>query len=324
MPPVALATLRSHIAAGAVGTLYLLVGEDEAEKSAVAADFMSLVERGLEAFNVDRLYGGETKVDALIAAARTLPMMAPRRLVIVLEAEKLLFPKRETKASEEDQERLEAFVQDPPGHATIVFVCGAVDLRRRVAKMLVKDAGVVNCGTIETPEEAERWIAARAQREQIPLGPGAARALAARAGTDIVRLRAGLERLALFAMGRPSITVEDVREAVAAGPQDQTEFGIANAIGRNDVRGALRELTLALDEGAAPYFLLGQIRFAAEKLPPSRVPAGVDAVFRTDLALKTSAGDPRVLLERLVVELCPAPSGTRGPARPASRGGRLS
>ena len=27
-------------------------------------------------------------------------------------------------------------------------------------------------------------------------------------------------------------------------------------------------------------------------------------LFRTDLALKSSAGDPRVLLERLVVELC--------------------
>jgi hypothetical protein len=30
----------------------------------------------------------------------------------------------------------------------------------------------------------------------------------------------------------------------------------------------------------------------------------MDAVFRTDLALKSSGGDPRVLLERLVVELC--------------------
>jgi len=51
--------------------------------------------------------------------------------------------------------------------------------------------------------------------------------------------------------------------------------------------------------------ILGQIRwFVATKLQPGRVPAAVDAVFRTDLALKSSGGDPRVLLERLVVELC--------------------
>jgi len=37
---------------------------------------------------------------------------------------------------------------------------------------------------------------------------------------------------------------------------------------------------------------------------PNRVAGAVDALFRTDLDLKTSGGDPRVLLERLVVELC--------------------
>ena len=31
---------------------------------------------------------------------------------------------------------------------------------------------------------------------------------------------------------------------------------------------------------------------------------GIEAVFRTDLDLKRSAAEPRVLLERLVVELC--------------------
>jgi DNA polymerase III delta subunit len=30
----------------------------------------------------------------------------------------------------------------------------------------------------------------------------------------------------------------------------------------------------------------------------------VEAVFRTDVDLKRSAGEPRILLERLVVELC--------------------
>jgi len=37
--------------------------------------------------------------------------------------------------------------------------------------------------------------------------------------------------------------------------------------------------------------------------------AAIDALLRTDLDLKRSAGDPRVLMERLVVELC---AGRRG------------
>jgi hypothetical protein len=31
----------------------------------------------------------------------------------------------------------------------------------------------------------------------------------------------------------------------------------------------------------------------------------MDALFRTDIALKSSGGDARILLERLVVEMCP-------------------
>ncbi len=51
--------------------------------------------------------------------------------------------------------------------------------------------------------------------------------------------------------------------------------------------------------------VLGQIRAAAIRLrPDSRVKNSLDAVFRTDLAIKSSAGAPRFLLERLVVELC--------------------
>ncbi len=83
-----------------------------------------MVDEGLRAFNVDRLYGGETKVDELLDSANTLPMMAPRRVVIVLEAEKLLIPKRESEAAQQAIERLEAFLKAPSPYATVVFVCG--------------------------------------------------------------------------------------------------------------------------------------------------------------------------------------------------------
>jgi DNA polymerase III delta subunit len=67
----------------------------------------------------------------------------------------------------------------------------------------------------------------------------------------------------------------------------------------------LRELALALADGKAPEMILGQLRWLVEtQLDSSRIPTAVEALYRTDLDLKTSAGDPRVLLERLVVELC--------------------
>jgi hypothetical protein len=75
----------------------------------------------------------------------------------------------------------------------------------------------------------------------------------------------------------------------------------------------MRELGLALDGGAMPVMVMGQLRTAAERLPGPRIARGIDAVFRTDQALKSSGGDPRILLERLVVELCGEPGRAAGP-----------
>lgn len=297
------AALRKQIASGDTGPLYVLVGDDDAEKSSVAAEFAETVDEGLRAFNVDRFYGGDVKVDELLDAANTLPMMVPRRVVVVLEAEKLLIPKRESEAAQEALERLEEFVKAPSPSATVVFVCGAMDMRRRIVKLLLKEAQVVNTGSIEDSASAELWVKTRAARDKVNLDAGAVRALIARAGLDIVRLRSGVERLALYAIGQPTITADDVRQVVPAGPQAQEDFGIANAIRDGDVAGALRQLALSLDAGAVPFMVLGQLRWVAEKLPPQRLRVGVEAVFRTDLALKSSGGDPRILLERLVVEL---------------------
>jgi DNA polymerase III delta subunit len=65
--------------------------------------------------------------------------------------------------------------------------------------------------------------------------------------------------------------------------------------------------------------VLGQLRVAAERLPKARVRAAVDALFRTDLALKSSGGDPRILLERLVVELCATSPRYSAPPVPFAR-----
>ena len=314
------AVLKKQIAAGETGPLYVLLGDDDSEKSAVASEFTEMVDEGLRAFSVDRLFGAETRAEDLIDAAATLPMMAPRRIVIVLDAERLLIPKREGKAADAEQERLEAFVKNPPAHATIVFVCGPLDQRRRLVKLLLKEAQVVDCGTITDSADAERWVKARAERGKIPLDASAVRTLVERAGIDIVRLRTGFERVSLYAMGQSKITAEDIRQVVPA-TAEATNFGIANAIEQNDAAAALRELALALDGGAQPFFLMGQLRWVAEKMPRARLKDAIDAVFRTDEAIKSSGGDPRILLERLVVELCgPAKAGRYASASPrASR-----
>jgi DNA polymerase III delta subunit len=122
---------------------------------------------------------------------------------------------------------------------------------------------------------------------------------------DIGRLRGDLDRLLLFSTGKPTITLADAREVVSAETA-QDDWAVTNAIQQGNAAEALRQLALALDGGAVPYMILGQIAwFVRDRFADARrLPAAIDALLRTDVDLKSSAGDPRVLLERLVVELC--------------------
>ena len=304
MPPFSPADIRKQIAGGKVGPLYLILGGDETAKAGLAAEFLDLVESELRAFNVDRLYGGETTGAAVVDAARTLPMMVPRRVVLLVHAERLLNPKKESEASSRDLKVLEAYVKAPVDSACLVLVAEGVDKRRSLSKLLLSKAAVVECTGPADAAEAARWVRDRVAEEGMTIDARAARLVADRAGPDISRLRSDVDRLVLYAAGNKAITEADVKAVVGAAVS-QDDWGVTKAIERGAIGDALRELALMMDGGAVPYMILGQLAwFVRAKMPATRVTAAVDAVFRTDLAIKTSAGDPRVLLERLVVELC--------------------
>lgn len=307
MPVLTPAALRKQIRAGTLDAVYLLVGGDEAEKTALVAAMAGLVEEDVRAFNVERFYGGEPAAAAasIVDAARTLPLAAPTRLVIVLQAEQVLAPKRETTAVERDQAILAAYVNAPAAHACVVFVAGRLDERRTLPRLLLKTASVVRCDGLADPAEAARWLREAAGARGLTIEPKAVQLLVGRAAGDGPRVRADAERLFLYAAGHERVTVGDVEAITHAIHTASGDWAVANAIERGAGAEALRELAAQLDGGASPHMVLGQLAWCVRtKLDPRRVPRAIDAVFRTDQALKSSGGDPRVLLERLVVELC--------------------
>lgn len=332
MPVSSAAAVRTQIAQAAPASVYLIVGDDDAEMSRLAADFSALVDDALRAFNVERLYAGEKGVTpaAIAESARMLPMMADRRVVVVLRAERILKPKRKGRAVAEpeaadesgepasDVDVLDAYIKAPVAESTLVLVANDVDRTRRIYKTIQKHATIVECWGLKASREgrvdlrevartAEGLVRQAASGAGQQIEPGAVRLIAERAGTDISRLRADVDRLLMFTLGSPRITVDDARQVVSA-ETSQDDWAVTNAIQRRDAAEALRQLGLALEAGGVPYVILGQLAwFVREKMPaadPRRVPAAVESLFRSDLELKSSIGDPRVVMERLVVELC--------------------
>src|SRR3954447_8760224 len=299
MPVATAAAVRKQIQAGTADPIYLLQGEDEVEKAGLAQEFEGLVEDGLRAFNVERIHSGEitngdkllAAVASLVTAVRTLPMMAPRRVVIVLQAQGMLAPKRESDAAARALEELEALITNPDPQTTLVLVAGTLDKRSRMYKLLAKQATLVECGVLEGIEDAARWVSNRVAASDMKIEPAGARLLAERCGTDVKRLRNDVDRLLLYALGQKSITVDDVREIV--GPAAlQNDWAMANAIEAGDGKTALRQLALMLDAGAPPEQVLGQLGWLVRTKFPFQVPAmlrpAVQALFRTDLDLKRS------------------------------------
>ena len=327
-------SFEQQIAGGRLDPVYLLVGPDGALKAALVTRLVESIEEDLRPFNVDKLFPPDQREEArkqfwtLMQLARTLPMMAPRRLIVVSRAEKLMqvfkagddeppAPAEDAPAGrrgrkavqkaagEAELEALEEYLSNPSPEAVVVFVAGeGLNRVLKPVKLIEKAATVVDCDPLPEGGDAVAWVKAEAAGEGVRVEPAAARLLASLAGNDITRLRAEFERAVLFASGDGIITEAAVRE-IASAPTTQNPWAMTNAIERGSTGEALRELALKIDAGEYPPMILGQIRwFVATRMAPRRVPTAVDSLFRTDLALKTSAGDPRILLERLVVELC--------------------
>jgi len=330
MPTLALPALQKQLAAGRPGRLHLFVGEDTRLIDQMIDQLEAMIEPADRPFVVERIYASESggsPVD-IAAAARSLPMLGDRRVVIVLRAERMLKPRRASRASTDvgdelddggevaDVGALEDYIADPVDTTTLVFVATQTDRTRRFTKRLYEKAQVTTFGGLAAAGPAGRgdarttaaaWIRDELDRAGYRIEPAAVEVLVERAGTDISKLRGDVERLLLYVEGRHRVTRDDALATVSGDVVVQDDWAVVNAIAAGDAAAALRETARRFDRGDSPHQLLGQLRWwVANRLtaaPPRRVASAVDALLRTDLALKSSGGDERILLERLVVEL---------------------
>jgi len=336
VPLLSVEALRKQIKSGKLAPVYVIVGEDARLVDGLVDGIEATIDAADRAFSVDRLYAAENggaPVD-VIAAARTPSMLGGPRVVIVLRAERFFKPKRGGRKSESDDAETDAaddggsgesasldlapiddYLASPLDSTTLVFVAADVDLTRRTSKKLKELAQFVECHGLETASAADRRDAANTvratiQNEMLQMGrtlePAGLQLLIDRTGLDITQLRGAIERLLLYAGDKKTITVDDVRE-VAGDHAFVDDWAVINAIGDGDLARALRALAHRVERGDSPHGIVGQLRWWVSsrlaEAEPDRVRPALDALLRTDLALKSSGGDGRVLLERLVVEL---------------------
>lgn len=313
------------------GPLYGLFGEEDFLVAQALEGFLaSPAFSQNQSLNLERFHALDTPPSRVLESARTLPFLGRRRLVLVQELEAY------------KAEQLNAFlpyIEDPAPSTCLVLAGAKLDSRTRMAKALVK-AGKVHVFKKMWPRDLPPWLKERAAARGKTLATAAAERLAELMGLGLGALDSEIEKLSLYVGGRAQISVQDVAavtgrgrlysifdftDALAAGSLHRalTSYDQLNSLGEPAVKvlamvtrlfRQLLEARRALDQGdgagqAAQSLRLppAAARTILERAQKEGAPAlagRLGRILTADLALKSSPGSDRVIMERLILDLC--------------------
>ncbi len=265
--------------------LYALIGDagilrDRAIAMIVGA---ALPQIGLAAFNHTTFRASQTDAARAVAAARTQPMLAPRRLVVLLEVEE---------AKPDFIDALVAYAKAPNPDATLVVAGagwpksergGSLDARIKAAVGAVGPILALGPGAVPPAAFVLDEAAARGVR----MAPAEAKALVEVTGTDLGRLSMEVEKLALYVGDAGVIDADAIEEAVAL-LAEAAVWDLTGAIAARDARRAAVALARLTKGGEAGHRLAGMIAWQLREI------ALAAWCVRTGLGESAAAGRTRL------------------------------
>jgi DNA polymerase-3 subunit delta len=227
---------EARIQRGEIDPVYVLVGPDPLlHHRVVAALQAALIPDAARAFNLDVFEAKPAGAQAIVNAARTLPMMGKHRLVIVRDFDAL---------PADGQAVVAAYIDAPAPSSTLVLQSHKGDGRMKLVQV-AKKKGFYH--ELAAPRQLVPWIQDEAKARGVRLAGDAARRLADVVGGDLSRLSSALEQLSLYVGDARPIGAADVDELIAE-TREHTVFELANAVGEGKEERALRAVARLFDQ----------------------------------------------------------------------------
>lgn len=337
--------------------VYLLVGEERhLEGKVVQALKAAATAGGIPGLNEDQVQAQESDVETALAAARTLPMMAKRRFVLVRGLEHWE-PRdgADGKDKVSPLDRLLEYAQNPSPSTTLVLLGGNLDKRRKLVTSARKDGWLVSCEALSRAD-LPGFIERAARERGNPLEPGVADLIAELAGPELGPVTDALERCCLYA-GTAAAVTEDVVAECVVRLRAKTVWELVAAVSKRDPGAALSALAevydaqdrglrlvgllawstrqmlrfeSALSEGAsandaavragAPPFKARELAEQVKRIPRPDLERWLETLAELDYALKGGSKRPaKSVLEHGILKLCRSFTGLS--PRPAPRAG---
>ena len=259
--------LKSDLAAGEIGQVYLFHGEESyLREYYLGALKKALIPAGFEEFNYHRLDGKTVSTAELVEAVEAMPMMAERTMVVVTDLD--LF-----KLGEDARETLIAMLEDFPPYCCLVFVYDLTEYKpNKTYKKLCAalEAHVLTVKfDIQDKSDLINWIRRRFRALGKDIDARAAEHLIFTCGGLMTGLVPEIEKIGAYAKGK-AVTVEDIN-AVADPVLDAVVFQMTNAITRGDYDEASEILGQLLKKQEKPFMILSVIGKGLRKLYTARI-----------------------------------------------------
>lgn len=262
---------------------YLTGPEDVLKDEVLRALLDRALDPAMRDFNLDQRSAQTLDPEEVEALCGTLPMMSDRRVVVIRDVEAW---KRRTRT----RAAILRYLERPQPETLLVLWQGSTEPKPEAD--LAAKCAVVTCDAL-SPGDAEEWVQGEATRLGVALPDDVVAHLVQAAGTELVALRAEVQKLAALPEGTP-VTLA-IAEALVGVRRGETVFDWRDAVLRGDAAraSALLEPVLAQSgvTGVRLVSLLGTgllgVRAARAHYDDGTRGRGlVDAVFRTFMAAR--------------------------------------
>lgn len=246
----------------------LLLGDEPYLRDKCRADLIGhFVEEAARTWAVSRFSADRGETQAALDQAQTLPMLSPKQVVFLEDAEAI--ESLGEKNRKETMDNILAYLKDPAPFTVLVIEAAKLDMRMQLGKNLAEETTVVEVGTGDDPNArlaAAAEVAKSLAREQgIELEKGAAEELAELVSGDLLRLQTEMEKLATFAGEHKIISNADIT-ALVISEKTTTIWEVAAFLAAQQPKQAIEFINRLFAEGEPALLMLGGITWMYRKI----------------------------------------------------------
>ena len=285
---------------------------------------------GAADFNFSSYYAADADMSQVRDEVETLPMMAPRRLVILKEVQDL---------TDKEWTVLEPLFQEPVQSSVFILVGSKIDKRKKFFKHLYEQAQMVE---FKKPFENQipGWIRHICKGHDLSITDDAIQLLHRLVGNQLTELESEILKIKDFLGDRKAVELEDVAQCVSK-KREENVFDLTASIAEGDRVESLVRLVQLLDQGQSeigivalvarhlrilisikqgmeqgisgqklathaqvPSYYLQDYVGQAKRWSIKKLESSLIVLSETDRALKSSPLSSHIWLENLILKTC--------------------